>query len=332
MPATAQTHRRREWSVRLAATGLALLALAAVPLVLLNGAAPLPVPSPLDVPLPPSSPPPDLRLFRIETGVTHRSALFAYRGGSWADKRDFALDAVLVRHPRGDLLIDAGLGRRGDEHLAEMPWLFRAMTRLEKGRPAAQQLSDAGVSLANLRVLLTHAHWDHASGLSDLGDVRVLVTAEERRFVDEGGFLSAAARDATGARWELYTFEGGAYLGYASHHDVFGDGSVVVVPAPGHTPGSVIVFVSTPQQRYAFVGDLAWQLEGILEREERPWPTRAFGDTNAEQVRVELSRMDAIARRFPEIQIVPAHDARAYAGILPLPLAGSPAARPTRSP
>ena len=35
---------------------------------------------------------------------------------------------------------------------------------------------------------------------------------------------------------------------------------------------SVVVFVTLPgAARYAFVGDLVWQLEGLLEREERPW-------------------------------------------------------------
>ena len=45
-----------------------------------------------------------------------------------------------------------------------------------------------------------------------------------------------------------------------------------MVPVPGHTPGSVDVFVTLPHgARYAFVGDLVWQLEGLLEREGRPW-------------------------------------------------------------
>jgi glyoxylase-like metal-dependent hydrolase (beta-lactamase superfamily II) len=88
------------------------------------------------------------------------------------------------------------------------------------------------------------------------------------------------------------------------------------VPAPGHTPGSVIIFVTLPTgKRYAFVGDLVWQLEGITEREERPWLMRRFVDVDQEMLRHSLLRMIAIHERYPEIAIVPAHDRRAYADI-----------------
>ena len=58
------------------------------------------------------------------------------------------------------------------------------------------------------------------------------------------------------------------------------------------------------------IGDLAWQLEGVTLREERPWPHRTLGDDNKTLVRENLLRMAAIAKRFPQITIVPAHDAR----------------------
>jgi glyoxylase-like metal-dependent hydrolase (beta-lactamase superfamily II) len=64
--------------------------------------------------------------------------------------------------------------------------------------------------------------------------------------------------------------KGGPYLGFPTSHDVYGDGSIVAVPAPGHTPGSVIIFVTLYNEtRYALVGDLVWQLGGITLREER---------------------------------------------------------------
>jgi glyoxylase-like metal-dependent hydrolase (beta-lactamase superfamily II) len=219
-------------------------------------------------------------------------------------------------------MIDTGLGRQVERHLAEMPFYFRAITSYTRGTPAADQLAAIGYDRTRLRgILLTHAHWDHASGLADFPGVPVLVTSDERRFVDEGGFLTAAARTA-GAPWEIYAFEDGPYLGFPAHHDLYGDGSIVVVPAPGHTPGSVIVFVTPPGgRRYAFVGDLAWQREGVLEREERPFPTRLLGDVDSGQVREGLRRMSAIIARFPEVELVPAHDSRGFATI---PLLSAP--------
>ncbi len=262
-----------------------------------------------------------MALFHLPTGVTHRSAAFAYRGGSFGDARDFSMSAALVRHPKGDLLIDTGFGRTIDTQIELMPWLFRAATSYDHTRAAADRLDDAGYDRTSLRgILLTHAHWDHASGLPDFPGTPVLVTAEERRFVDEGGDLTVVARSARDVKYETYGFADTPYLGFTKSHDFYGDGSVVVVPAPGHTPGSVIVFVTLPNgKRYAFVGDLAWQREGITEREERPWLQRTLADVDPAGVREGLLKMSAIATRYPEIELVPAHDARGFAGMARLP-------------
>lgn len=295
------------------------LTLVALTLLFLNTfqSAPLPPPAPLHDSLPPASPPPGMSLHHLPTGVTHRSAAFAYRGGSFSDRRDFAMSAALIKHPQGDLLIDTGFGRAIDAHFASMPLLFRLTTSYEKFTPAADQL--AATPRHNLRILLTHAHWDHVSGVADFPGVPVLVPAAERRFIAEGGWITAVARDLPDVVYATYEFTDRPYLGFPASHDLYGDGSVVIVPAPGHTPGSVIVFVALPTgRRHAFVGDLAWQHEGIAEREERPWLQRSLGDDDPAGVRTNLLRMAAILARHPELHQIPAHDARAFAELPPL--------------
>ena len=276
---------------------------------------PLDEPQPFAGPLPPASPPAEMAIFRLPTGAAHRSAGFAYRGGSFGDKRDFAMTAVLVKHPKGDVLIDTGFGRDIDAHFAMLPSFFRAATKFDRSLPAADRLQKAGYDVKSLRaILLTHAHWDHISGVPDFPNTPVWVTADERRYIREGGAVMAIARSLTGARYEEYGFEGASYLGFPQSHDVYGDGAIVVVPVPGHTPGSVIVFVTLPSgKRYAMVGDLVWQREGITEREERPWLLRRIADWDERGVRDNLVKMVAVAKRFPEITLVPAHDARGFA-------------------
>ena len=91
----------------------------------------------------------------------------------------------------------------------------------------------------------------------------------------------------------------------------------------------MIIFVTLYNgTRYAFVGDLVWQLEGITQREERPWITRRKADTDAEANRENLLRMIALKERLPELIIVPAHDMRAFGEMPTLSQASSEATRP----
>lgn len=283
--------------------------------------APLPRPDELTAPLPPASPPPGMEVFQLPTGVTHRSAAFAYRGGSFFDKRDFAMTAVLVRHPRGDLLIDTGFGENIDTQIRILPLPFRLLTSYDRTTSAAGLLQASGYDRTRLSgILLTHAHWDHVSGVPDFPGTPVWVTEAERQSIVDGGMVTALARSFTGVTYQEYAFEGGPYLGFPTSHDVHGDGSIVVVPAPGHTPGSVVVFLALPGgRRYALVGDLVWQLEGILEREERAWPLRRIADHEPAGVRENILRMAAIAARYPDITIAPAHDSRGCSSMPTLP-------------
>jgi N-acyl homoserine lactone hydrolase len=321
----------------------ALVAVAAVTGILLMrgfAAAPLPSPPMLSGSLPVASPPAGMALYQLPTGTIRRSAGFAYRGGSFGDVRDFAMTALLVRHPRGDLLIDTGFGSRIDEQFRMLVLPFQWLTSYERGTTAAGQLRAAGYRLDEapaaappsgsvLRgIVLTHAHWDHVSGVSDFPSTPVWVSAAEHESIADGGFVTAVARSIPGAKWQQYTFVDQPYLGFTRHFDVYGDGSVVLVPAPGHTPGSIIVFLATPDgRRYALVGDLVWQTEGILQREERPWLLRRLADADEVRVREQILKMAAVAAKFPEIVLVPAHDARAFAGIPLLEPLGRDAAR-----
>lgn len=262
-------------------------------------------------PLPPAAPPSSVRLHQLPTGTYETRAAFAVTGGRLGDRRRFAATSVLVQHPAGDLLIDAGFGADLDEHVRLLPRIERAP--IERGRTVREQLDAAGYDASRLLgVLVTHVHWDHVSGLDSL-DVPVWLTREEREY--GAGDPHGAVFRAVSAGRELreYALDGPPYLGFPASHDVHGDGSVVVARAGGHTPGSVVVFVALPSgERYGFIGDLTWQLDGLERRAERPWLLRRLADVDADLVRAGLDR--SIALR-DVVHVVPSHDLAAYVTI-----------------
>ncbi|WP_229661824.1 MBL fold metallo-hydrolase [Phycicoccus endophyticus] len=258
--------------------------------------------------MPPARPPGDMGLWQLPTGTYSTRAALAVTGGSPFEQRAFAATAVLVRHPLGDLLVDAGFGAAVDEHVAmlarmERPPYHRAGT-------ARAQLEAAGYDFRRLLgVVVTHVHWDHVSGLDSL-DAPVWMNSAEAGYgaEDKHGAVYRAVSETTATR--SYEMADGPYLGFPASWDVHGDGSVVIAHAGGHTPGSVVVFVALPSgERYGFIGDLTWQLDGITRGAERPWFMRRVADVDPELVRTGLER--SIALR-DVVHIVPAHDVSAY--------------------
>jgi N-acyl homoserine lactone hydrolase len=275
----------------------------------------LPSPPAWTAPLPEAAPPADVAIYQLPTGTYDTRAVFAFRGGSFRDKRHFAATAVLVQHPKGDFLIDAGFGSDVVAHVAALPRLTRAPYQVT--RTVREQLDASGYDRSRLRgVLLTHSHWDHVSGLGDL-QVPIWTNSGELQYAAEDPDGQVFRMVSAGHEIREYEFNGPPYLGFSSSYDVYGDGSLVIAPARGHTAGSVIIFVTVPSgQRYAFIGDVTWQCDGIRQRAERPWLMRKLADSDPGQVRQDLLRVIALAGLM---QIVPAHDVSAFDGIPYLP-------------
>lgn len=291
------------WALLMLVAGAAALAWSFAPQTLSLTA------EPLSVPVRPQAPE-GMRVGVLHTGRMDSKALFAYRGGGF-DDRVFGMDVVVVEHPAGTLLFDGGFGRKVHEHARTIPWLMRSLSKITPETPAVEQLQRAAVAPERLTgVVLTHAHWDHVSGLDDLRGVPVWITQAELDFVRSGDHAARLARELGELNYRVYGFDGGPYAGFAASHDVFGDGTVVLVPAGGHTPGSIIAFVHAPQGSYALIGDLAWQHEGIDLPAERPWMSRLLVDGDAAGVRAALVNLHRLQQAMPDLRVLPAHDRR----------------------
>ena len=265
--------------------------------------------------LPPARPPAGLSISALPTGTYDSPAALTYRGGSWSETRHLAATALLVRHPKGNLLIDTGFGRNVDDHIKLIPPMQR--TPHARGVPAVDQLAASGVHPGDIAAIIpTHGHWDHVSGIDDFRGVPVLETAAGRRWIASKAEGTEVINSFRAVNYKSYEFDGGPYLGFPRSHDVFGDGSVVIAPAPAHTPDSVVVFVTLPSGvRYALIGDLVFQREGVDIPAEKPWMLRRLIGENDGAVHKDIALIRAIREKFPQIRPIPAHDPRSFGAI-----------------
>lgn len=234
----------------------------------------------------------------------------------------YVLASVLVKHPAGWVIIDPAIGVDIETQLRRAgPLVTATMGDARTKTPLVQTLEAVGVSPDEVRVaLLTHAHWDHTGALGDLPQARVLVARAElawlqpfTRFVDHGAMPHHLRR--VKARLRAFDFAGPPRDGFPGSFDLFGDGAVVGVPLPGHTPGSTGWLVrGEGGVTWLFSGDTTLTARGVTLPAHKS--LRAY-DEDLGALSSSLGVLHALSRHRPDVRVLPAHDGEALAQLPP---------------
>ncbi|HZR34035.1 MAG TPA: MBL fold metallo-hydrolase [Nevskia sp.] len=263
---------------------------------------------------PPAAPDAAVSFSLVKTGHTHAPAAMIYSGGSFTQTLEVNHVAVLVRHGADLFLFDSGLGRRIAQQYAEdMPWWAKPSFKYEPPvTPARDQLDAAGLRVP--RIILSHSHWDHASGLVDFPEAEVWVTPEERAF-DQGrglGFPGAFPSQigSPDIRWHVYRLQDRPQWSFARSLDLYGDGSAVLVPLEGHTPGAVgLLLTLGPGRQYLFCGDTVWSAAALQQARPKFFLASLIADDDRAGTQRAILQLRELTRQHPGLVVVPAHDA-----------------------
>ena len=202
---------------------------------LLGASALAPPASAADLAPPPKVTSPRLYVFDCGTLVYNKPEDYNLRRDEVKDS-NMGVTCYLVVHPRGMLIYDTGLNDR----LVGRPLYENVLDGYAqiKFNTLNGQLADIGVAPANIDYLvLSHYHWDHVGNAGDFAGSTWLVYKGDR---DQ--MFSSAARANPWFR-QYSALENSKTMLLSGDHDVFGDGTVVVLATPGHTEGHCSLLV-----------------------------------------------------------------------------------------
>jgi glyoxylase-like metal-dependent hydrolase (beta-lactamase superfamily II) len=246
------------------------------------------------------SQPPELSLTRLECGTTASPAevarfsdIFGHRGLML----QLSYSCYLVRH--GDELLVWDTGQPpGAGALAPKQTLIEQLAQLQL-KP--EQVRYVGIS---------HYHPDHTGQLPLLPDATLLIGRSDWEVVT--GVRPGPVNATPFAHW---TGGGGKFEAVPLDKDIFGDGSVVMLATPGHTPGHHSLLVRLPQTGAVLItGDLAHFRENYDSDGVPPF------NTGRAETLASLDRFKKIAAGLKATVIIQ-HDARDIAKLPPFPAA-----------
>ncbi len=237
-----------------------------------------------------AKPPRSVRLYVFDCGVLHNADMGRFNlKKEDVTTTDMSMACFLIAHPKGNLIWDTGAvpddswkptGGMITQHVT----LPDGQTRdADVDKTLRGQLAEIGYSPADINYLaLSHYHYDHTGNANEFASAIWLVPQLERDAMFGGKYSGSLQPSTFSALQNSKTT-----ILKDSEFDVFGDGSVIIKSAPGHTQGHQVLYVKLAKTGGVVLsGDLYhYPAEKTLDRV----PTFEFSQeqTRASRVAIE---------------------------------------------
>ncbi|HEY7355464.1 MAG TPA: MBL fold metallo-hydrolase [Ktedonobacterales bacterium] len=272
-----------------------------------------------------NQPTPLLRCHILDTGFCLAWEHHVIRGGARRRIECHALVALLQHPQHGWLLWDTGYAPRLLEATRHLPFsLYRRATplRLRPELAVITQLARYGLEPHDIRhVIISHFHADHIAGLRDFPQAALIV--------HHAAFDDVTRRRGLAALWRgvipallpddfkervtvLSAFADAPLPALGAAHDLFRDGSLRLVPLPGHARGQMGLLAQTERGPLFFAADGCWLSRSVRERRP-PHPLTYLFVDDVRAVSATIERLHAFRVIWPNVTLVPSHCPEAYA-------------------
>ena len=282
-------------------------------------------------PQPPDHPVTALKVLHCGRAEQHKEHRYGSRfpplvwvffGRSWVP---LPLQCFLIEHRDGLVLFDTGIDTAilSDKSYIKqpigrflLPWIFR--WELTEHDRIDHVLADAGVDASSIKtVVISHLHFDHVGGISQIPQADLLVSDREWAILSEPHpereWILKEHIELPSAKWQQISFkptDDPLFEDFEGIHDVVGDGSMMLLPTPGHTPGSMSMLIRQDGwDPILLVGDLTYQAD-LLENNILP------GTGDKKTLLESFAKVRRLKEKLPNLAIVASHDFAAEEAIL----------------
>jgi N-acyl homoserine lactone hydrolase len=206
------------------------------------------------------------QLFRLDCGRSLANDESVWTPGENAGRSiEFSSTCWLIKHGSEWLLWDTGV----PEAAFNDPRGWSTLPKLivyHLDKTLTDQLAEIGLKPGDIaRVAISHTHGDHIGNVSLFSNSTILMQQAEYTWIhspdgsnDNVNQLMALARKLLGTPKNLQLIDGDT--------DIFGDGSVILVSTPGHTPGSQSLLVHLKNSGFIILSGDVVHLEENFEK------------------------------------------------------------------
>ncbi len=242
-------------------------------------------------------------------------------GQSWVP---LPLQCFLIEHRDGWVLFDTGID---PSIMSDKTYIRQAIGRFLLPRIFKLNVTDAdridhvlakaGVAASDIRTaVISHLHFDHVGGIALVPQADLLVSAREWAILSgphpEHDWILREHIEIPSAKWRQIPFEptdDPIFDGFDGIHDVAGDGSMILLPTPGHTPGSMSMLIRRDGWApILLVGDLTYEAD-LLDRDV------VAGTGDPEALLASFAKVRQLKQRLPGLVVIPSHDFNASAAL-----------------
>ncbi len=227
------------------------------------------------------------------------------------------INYFLIEHRDGLILFDTGLDpaiATDKDYISSVigRFLLKRIFRLHiTSQDRLDKILDAnGFAAGDVRkAVISHLHFDHVGGIAHVPQAELLVSEREWAQLAEPNsereWILREHIEIPQADWQPFVLQPSddALFGdFEGVYDVAGDGSMVLLPTPGHTPGSISMLIrSDGWPPILLVGDLTYDAN-LLEQGVIP----GTGDEAA--LRLSFAKVRRLKEKLTDLVIVPSHD------------------------